>query len=223
MERHRAQPGTRPSTPQEAWACLEAGNIRFMAGERAHPHQDVQLRHRLANKQMPFAVFFGCADSRVAAEIIFDQGLGDLFVVRTAGHVIDSSVIGSIEFAVGMLDVHLVVVLGHDSCGAIKAAVTAVETGDMPTGYIRDIVERVTPSVLTARKRGETSTYEIEAEHVRNTAWLLASRSTVVADKLAEGTLAIVGATYRLREGQANIVESLGMPPPAAPVVDSPE
>ena len=212
MERHRAQPGTRPTTPQEAWACLEAGNIRFMAGERAHPHQDVQLRHRLANKQMPFAVFFGCADSRVAAEIIFDQGLGDLFVVRTAGHVIDSSVIGSIEFAVGMLDVHLVVVLGHDSCGAIKAAVTAVETGDMPTGYIRDIV-----------KRGETSTYEIEAEHVRNTAWLLASRSTVVADKLAAGTLAIVGATYRLREGQANIVESLGMTPPAPTMVDSAE
>jgi len=172
---------------------------------------------------MPFAVFFCCADSRVAAEIIFDQVLGDLFVVRTAGHVIDSSVIGSIEFAVGMLDVHLVVVLGHDSCGAIKAAVTAVETGDMPTGYIRDIVERVTPSVLAARKRGETSTYEIEAEHVRNTAWLLASRSTVVADKLAAGTLAIVGATYRLREGQANIVESLGMTPPAPTMVDSAE
>ena len=93
----------------------------------------------------------------------------------------------------------------------------------MPTGYIRAIVERVTPSVLAARKRGETSTYEIEAEHVRNTAWLLASRSTVVADKLAAGTLAIVGATYRLREGQANIVESLGMAPPAPTMVDSAE
>ena len=75
---------------------LTAGNARFMAGEREHPNQDVGIRHRIANKQQPFAIFFGCADSRVAAEIIFDQGLGDLFVVRTAGHVVDSSVLGSI-------------------------------------------------------------------------------------------------------------------------------
>ena len=83
-ERHRTQPGTRPSTPEQAWRLLAAGNARFMADERAHPHQDMDVRHRLALKQAPFAVFFGCGDSRVAAEIIFDQGLGDLFVVRTA-------------------------------------------------------------------------------------------------------------------------------------------
>ena len=118
---------------------LTAGNARFMAGEREHPNQDVGIRHRIANKQQPFAIFFGCADSRVAAEIIFDQGLGDLFVVRTAGHVVDSSVLGSMEFGVGVLGIPLIVVLGHDSCGAVNAAVDAVTSGDMPGGFIRDI------------------------------------------------------------------------------------
>ena len=184
-----------------------------MAGEGAHPHQDIQLRHRLASKQTPFAVFFGCADSRVAAEIIFDQGLGDLFVVRTAGHVIDASVLGSMEFAVGLLDVHLIVVLGHASCGAVKAAADAVESGDMPRGYLRDIVERVTPSVLSARKKGATSTFDIEREHVRHTSRLLASRSTLISERIAAGTLGIVGAAYRLKEGEANIVEAIGMEP----------
>lgn len=214
MDRHRAQPGTRPTTPQEAWACLAAGNARFMAGERAHPHQDIQLRHRLANKQTPFAIFFGCADSRVAAEIIFDQGLGDLFVVRTAGHVVDASVLGSMEFAVGLLDVRLIVVLGHDSCGAVKAAVDAVEEGEMPGGFLRDIVERVTPSVLAARKKGETSTFGIETEHVRHTSRLLSTRSSLIADRIAGGTLGIIGAAYRLKEGEAKIVEAIGMDPP---------
>ena len=111
---------------------LAAGNARFMADERAHPHQDVHFRHRVAARQNPFAIFFGCADSRVAAEIIFDQGLGDLFVVRTAGHVIDPSVLGSLEFGVGVLDCPLIVVLGHDSCGAVKAAEVAVRTGEVP-------------------------------------------------------------------------------------------
>ena len=86
-----------------------------MAGEREHPNQDVAIRHRLAGKQQPFAIFFGCADSRVAAEIIFDRGLGDLFVVRTAGHTVDSSVLGSMEFGVGVLGIPLIVILGHDS------------------------------------------------------------------------------------------------------------
>ena len=145
IERHRTQPGTRPRTPEEAWRVLAAGNARFMADERAHPHQDVHFRHRIAAKQNPFAIFFGCADSRVAAEIIFDQGLGDLFVVRTAGHVVDPSVLGSLEFGVGVLDCPLIVVLGHDSCGAVSAAEVAVRTGEVPGGFLRDIVERVTP------------------------------------------------------------------------------
>ncbi|MEI2766192.1 MAG: carbonic anhydrase [Dermatophilaceae bacterium] len=201
----------RGETPSQAWAELAEGNDRFVHGIREHPNQDVEARASLTAGQTPRAVFFGCADSRVAAEIIFDQGLGDLFVVRTAGHVVDSSVLGSIEFGVGVLDIPLVVVLGHDSCGAVRATLDAVSTGDMPTGFLRDIVERVTPSVLSARKHGASTTDDVEAEHVRHTARLLADRSSLVGDRVQAGTLGIVGATYGLREGRAMVVTALGL------------
>ncbi|HTY28065.1 MAG TPA: carbonic anhydrase, partial [Mycobacterium sp.] len=102
------------SSPVTAWKALKEGNERFVAGKPEHPSQGIEHRASLAGSQQPIAVLFGCADSRVAAEIIFDQGLGDMFVVRTAGHVIDSAVLGSIEYAVTVLNVPLVVVLGHD-------------------------------------------------------------------------------------------------------------
>lgn len=201
----------RPWTPAEAWAKLARGNERFVAGEHYHPNQDAARRDSLTEGQTPIAVFFGCADSRVAAEIIFDRGLGDLFVVRTAGHVIDPGVLGSIEFGVGLLDIPLVVILGHDSCGAVSATVDAVQNGVMPLGYIRDIVERVTPSVLAAHQAGMTSADEIEAEHVRHTLRLLTERSSLIADRIAGGRLAVVGATYALGDGRARIVDSVGL------------
>ena len=202
--------GNRPSTPSEAWAALEQGNARFVAGRHEHPNQDVARRHSLADGQKPFALVFGCGDSRVAAEIIFDQGLGDLFVVRTAGHVVDSGVLGSIEFGVGVLDIPLVIVLGHDSCGAVSATMRAVETGVLPGGFIRDLVERVTPSVLTAHRKGLSTPDEVEAEHVRQTIRLLVERSSIVGDAVGEGRLAVVGATYALDEGRARLVEAVG-------------
>ena len=202
---------SRPWTPAEAWAKLARGNERFVAGEHSHPNQDAARRDSLTEGQTPFAVFFGCADSRVAAEIIFDRGLGDLFVVRTAGHVIDAGVLGSIEFGVAVLDIPLVVILGHDSCGAVSATVEAVKTGVMPKGYIRDIVERVTPSVLSARQGGMVTADEIEAEHVRHTLRLLTERSSLVAERITSGHLAVVGATYALGDGHARIVDSVGL------------
>ena len=201
----------RPWTPAEAWAKLARGNERFVAGEHWHPNQDAARRDSLTEGQTPFVVFFGCADSRVAAEIIFDRGLGDLFVVRTAGHVIDAGVLGSIEFGVAVLDIPLVVILGHDSCGAVSATVEAVKTGVMPKGYIRDIVERVTPSVLAAHQAGMTTADEIEAEHVRHTLRLLTERSSLVAERIASGHLAVIGATYALGDGRARIVDSVGL------------
>jgi len=202
---------SRPWTPAEAWAKLARGNERFVAGEHYHPNQDAARRDSLTEGQTPIAVFFGCADSRVAAEIIFDRGLGDLFVVRTAGHVIDPGVVGSIEFGVGLLDIPLVVILGHDSCGAVSATVQAVQSGVMPRGYIRDIVERVTPSVLAAHTAGMTTADEIEAEHVRHTLRLLTERSSLIGDRVASGRLAVVGATYTLGDGRARIVDSVGL------------
>lgn len=210
MDRHRAQPGTIPSSPEQAWAMLAAGNARFMAGSPAHPHQDVQIRHRIAAKQRPFALFFGCADSRVAAELIFDQGLGDLFVVRTAGHVTDPSVLGSIEFGVAPLGIPLIVVLGHDSCGAINAALAAHQSGTIPGGFLRDIVERVTPSIISVARRGALEPEEVEREHVRMTAQLLTERSTLIGERVSSGKLAIVGAEYVLTDGEARVVTVVG-------------
>jgi carbonic anhydrase len=146
----------------------------------------------------------------VAAEIIFDQGLGDMFVVRTAGHVIDSAVLGSIEYAVGVLNVPLIVVLGHDSCGAVKATITALDEGSVPGGYIRDVVERVTPSILLGRKDGLNRVDEFEARHVVETGAQLMERSTLISERVKDGTLAIVGLTYHLADGQVALRTHLG-------------
>ncbi|MDJ0455488.1 carbonic anhydrase [Gordonia amicalis] len=192
-------------TPREAWRILRDGNDRFVAGESQHPSQGIEDRTRLADGQYPHVVLFGCADSRLAAEIIFDQGLGDMFVVRTAGHVIDSAVMGSLEYAVEILDVPLIVLLGHDSCGAVKATLDALDDLQIPGGYIRDVVERVTPSILAGRSEGLTRVDEFEARHVVETGRLLMQRSRIIADRISTGKLAIVGLTYKLSEGRVSL------------------
>lgn len=202
-----AMPNTSPVT---AWKALKEGNERFVEGMPEHPSQGALDRARLAASQKPTAVVFGCGDSRVAAEIIFDQGLGDMFVVRTAGHVIDSAVLGSIEYAVTVLDVPLIVVLGHDNCGAVKAALAALDEGQYPTGYVRDIVERVTPSILLGRHAGLTRVDEFEARHVTETVSQLRIRSAPIAQRIIEGRLAIAGVTYHLADGRAVLRDHLG-------------
>ena len=190
--------------------ALKEGNGRFVAGKPEHPSQSIEYRAGLTVAQRPTAVVFGCADSRVAAEIIFDQGLGDMFVVRTAGHVIDSAVLGSIEYAVTVLDVPLIVVLGHDSCGAVKATLAALDEGKVPGGFVRDVVERVTPSIMLGRRDGLTRVDEFEARHVVETGTQLLTRSTAIADRIKNGRLAIVGVTYLLADGRIVLREHLG-------------
>ncbi|MDT5001672.1 MAG: carbonic anhydrase [Mycobacterium sp.] len=202
-----AMPRTSPVT---AWKALKEGNERFVSGEVQHPSQSVADRARLTHGQKPTAVLFGCSDSRVAAEIIFDQGLGDMFVVRTAGHVAVSAVLGSIEYAVTVLDVPLIVVLGHDSCGAVKATLAALEDGDVPGGYVRDIVERVTPSILLGRHAGLTRVDEFETRHVNETVVQLRVRSAPIAQRIIEGKLAIAGVTYHLADGRVVLRDHVG-------------
>lgn len=199
-------------TPSEAFELLLAGNQRFVAGELQHPNQDAARRAETAAGQRPFAVLFGCSDSRLAAEIIFDRGLGDLFVVRTAGHVAGPEVLGSIEYGVSVLDCPLVVVLGHDSCGAVAATRAALVDGLGTTGYVRDVIERVTPSVLAARAAGLTADDDFIAEHVRQTVDLLLDRSRVLADGVATGRTAVVGLSYRLADGSARRLAARGLP-----------
>ncbi|MBN3933185.1 carbonic anhydrase [Streptomyces verrucosisporus] len=202
---------TETQTPRDAFELLMAGNQRFVSGTPEHPNQDATRRTETAPSQQPFAVLFGCSDSRLAAEIIFDRGLGDLFVVRTAGHVAGTEVLGSIEFGVSVLKAPLVVVLGHDSCGAVAAACSALENGQTPGGFVRDVVERVTPSVLAARAAGREAAEEILAEHIENTVDLLLERSRTLAEAVAEGRLAVVGLSYRLANGSAQLVAARGL------------
>lgn len=199
-----------PDSPSQALDLLIQGNARFVGGERLHPNQDADHRAALAPGQTPFAVMFGCSDSRLAAEIIFDRGLGDLFVVRTAGHVAGAEALGSIEYGVGVLGAPLVVVLGHDSCGAVTAASQAYVDGNSPTGFVRDVVERVYPSVLSARAAGTTEIDDIVDEHIRKTCDFLVERSAVLAAKVADGSCAVAGLSYRLQEGTVRLVAAHG-------------
>ncbi|WP_020518944.1 carbonic anhydrase [Catelliglobosispora koreensis] len=200
-----------PSSPAAALTLLLDGNKRFVAGERLHPNQDADYRASIAPEQKPFAVLFGCADSRLAAEIIFDRGLGDLFVVRTAGHVVGAEILGSIEYAISVLDTPLIAVLGHDSCGAINATLEALEPGHAPSGYIRDIVERVMLSVLAVRDEALADPEVAVMEHIRYTTELLVERSALIADRLAEGRVGVVGLSYRLAEGSVRRISGHGV------------
>jgi carbonic anhydrase len=197
-------------TPALAWRRMREGNERFVAGESSHPNQDSSRRSSLVENQHPFAVIFGCSDSRLAAEIIFDVGLGDVFVVRTAGQVIDDAVLGSLEYSVSVLGVPLIAILGHDSCGAVSATKAAVDTGEMPPGFIRDLVERITPSVLTSIRQDKHEVNDMVVEHVKQTSQRLADSSRVISDAIESGRTAVIGLSYSLAEGRANVVSGIG-------------
>jgi carbonic anhydrase len=189
---------------------MREGNERFVAGQSSHPNQDSSRRSSLVENQHPFAVIFGCSDSRLAAEIIFDVGLGDVFVVRTAGQVIDDAVLGSLEYSVGVLGVPLIAILGHDSCGAVSATKAAVDTGEMPAGFIRDLVERITPSVLTSMRQDKHEVNDMVVEHVKQTSKRLVDSSRVISDAIDSGRTAVIGLSYSLAEGRANVVSGIG-------------
>ncbi|WBU39429.1 carbonic anhydrase [Homoserinibacter sp. YIM 151385] len=186
---------------------MARGNARFVASEPSHPRQDVERRAETEGSQAPHAALFGCADSRLAAEIIFDKGLGDLFVVRNAGQVISDSVVGSLEYAVAVLDVPLIVVLGHDSCGAVRAAIEQEmpEAAPLPP-HIAQLIAPIRPAVRRVRVTGDWLTEPdatvVGREHLRDTVGELLQSSELISDAVAAGTLAIVGANYRLREGR---------------------
>ncbi|MCB5272737.1 Carbonic anhydrase [Arthrobacter sp. SO5] len=197
-------------TPPLAWQRLREGNQRFVAGTASHPNQDASRRSSLVENQHPFAVIFGCSDSRLAAEIIFDLGLGDAFVVRTAGHVVDDAVLGSLEYSISELDVPLIVVLGHDNCGAVTATKAAVETGQMPVGFIRSLVERITPSVLTSLRNNQSEIHDMVVENVKQTSQRLVDSSRVISGAIDGGRAAVVGVAYSLADGRADLVSSIG-------------
>jgi carbonic anhydrase len=201
-------------TPAQAWAELLRGNERFTAGAPAHPRQDIERLSELKDAQAPSVALFGCSDSRLAAEIIFDKGLGDLFVVRNAGQIISDSVIGSLEYAVGVLNVSLILVLGHDKCGAVGGAIALLnsENPGFPH-HVTEMVSKITPAVRRvagAQKLfGADGSVDVDAidamevgrEHLRATISELLEASELISESIANGNLAVVGANYRLSEG----------------------
>lgn len=165
----------------------------------------------MADAQHPFAALFGCSDSRLSAEMIFDVGLGDMFVVRNAGQVIAQTIVGSLEFAVEVLKVPLILVLGHDSCGAVRASMDAV-TGnlDVDGKYIGELVERIKPTVISSLDAGIDDIDLINLNHISDTIDELLQMSSLIRERVESGKLAVVGAQYRLTEGLVELTTSRG-------------
>jgi carbonic anhydrase len=195
---------THDRTPRDVWREMMRGNERFVAGQPLHPRQDIEHRETLVEAQAPHAALFGCSDSRLAAEIIFDKGLGDLFVVRNAGQVLSDSVVGSLEYAVAVLQVPLILVLGHDECGAVKAAIDQAEAGADPLPpHIQNLIAPIAPAVARAQRvDGAPDPIDVGREHLRDTVAELLEHSELIGAAIAAGTLAVVGANYRLSEGR---------------------
>lgn len=199
------------TSPAAAWTALVDGNHRFVGGTPAHPRQDIDRRETVADAQRPFAALFGCADSRLSAEIIFDVGLGDLFVVRNAGQVIAETILGSLEYSVEVLGVPLILVLGHDECGAIRATIDATEGKLNSKGeFIHNLVERIRPTVLAANAAGKHNIDDVTELHVQDTINELLTRSTLIADAVKNGKLAVVGANYKLALGEIHPIVIVG-------------
>jgi carbonic anhydrase len=200
-----------PKTPREAWQAMLDGYHRFVSGDLAHPRQDIDRREALAQKQTPFAALFGCADSRLSAEIIFDVGLGDFFVVRNAGQVIGETILGSLEYAVEVLGVPIILVLGHDECGAIRAAIDDVEGKMNADGvFIHKLVDQIRPTVLAANAQGMHEFDDVTELHVQDTINEMLTSSSLIADAVKQGKLAVVGANYKLTLGEIHPIVTIG-------------
>jgi carbonic anhydrase len=204
-------------TGREALRRLREGNLRFQAGVRTGELTSPTRRIELTSGQEPLAVILGCSDSRVPAEFVFDQGLGDLFVIRVAGNIVAPSQVGSVEFAAGRFGTPLVVVLGHSQCGAVTATLEEIQRATVPTSHnVRSIVDRIRPSVeplLTTELRNDPealirhavrANIRVSADHLRH-------GSDVLEHLIRKGELLVVGAEYSLETGAVDFFD--GVPP----------
>lgn len=191
---------------EDALKRLVDGNKRYLAGKNSAGHRTAQRRSEVAKGQHPFAVIVGCSDSRVPPEILFDQGIGDLFVVRSAGNVIDDIALGSIEYAVEHLGVQLVLVLGHERCGAVDATLKGGEIG----GKLKSVVDAIKPAVDKAKAKGQTSPgCDLLCSSVKSNARMVAEKirkaSPVLTESIENGKLRVAGAYYELDSGTVSL------------------
>ncbi len=199
-------------TASDALARLREGNRRFVSGVRSLEALLTQTRRAdLATSQRPFAIVLGCSDSRVPAELVFDQGLGDLFVIRVAGNIVAPSQVGSVEFAAERFGIRLVVVLGHTCCGAVTATLEQLRAGDHPSPNLRSIVDRIRPTVETLLAAGvdlddDGIVRQAVRANVRKAADQLRHGSVLLESLRREG-LRVVGAEYSLSTGEVDFFD----------------
>jgi len=189
----------------DALRRLLSGDKRFVAGKSEEPHGTalIERRHSLAKDQKPFAVIVSCSDSRVPPELIFDVSLGDIFVVRTAGEVVDSVALGSIEYAIEHLGTRLIVVLGHQHCGAVSAAVSGgTESGDIP-----DVLKAISPAVEETKSQSGDAIDNAVRANARDIAKHLQNAGPIIAPRVQAGEVKIVAAYYSLDTGQIELLK----------------
>ncbi|OPH33475.1 carbonic anhydrase [Moraxella atlantae] len=206
----------RPDSPQAALQLLKDGNARFVESLK-DPNAVLLASNALTQEHAPFAIILGCSDARVPAELVFDQGLGDLFVIRVAGNIVAPSQIGSVEFAAEKFGTGLVVVLGHSHCGAVTACVESVMNPDQyVTPNLRSIVDRIRPSVYNLHEIYTASGQTVNEDeliargvkaNVRMSVSQLKHGSRTLEDAVESGKLLIVGANYDLETGQVHFFE----------------
>jgi carbonic anhydrase len=197
-------------SPAQAWARLEAGNRHWAAGHLEHPDQDASRRLRVAVRQEPFAAIVSCIDSRLPPETIFDQGIGDLFAIRTGAQTTDGLVTASIEYGPLENGTPLIVVLGHARCGAVTAAVHAIQSGQQLPGHLNAIMERLRPAYREAASNPGDPVDQVVRAQIHRTVHTLAHDGPLAA-LVASGELGIVGAYYDLDTGLVTRLHALGL------------
>jgi carbonic anhydrase len=196
-------PATPSMTPNAALRRLAAGNKRFVDGELRHPRRDGRRRAALAEGQAPYAVILGCADSRVPPEVIYDEGLGSIFAVRIAGNTAaDPLVVGSVEYSISVLGSVVVVVLGHQECGAVKAAIDVVKNGTQLPGDLPAVVAPILPAVQSVSSTPDDELLDAAIKANVNSAVAELSANELIAEAIAAGTLKVVGREYLLKSGK---------------------
>jgi carbonic anhydrase len=198
-----------PRTPAESLQRLMKGNANFVKGKLTRVHAIKERRQDVVGGQKPFAIILTCADSRVPPEHIFDQTLGHIFVCRVAGNILQPAIVGSIEYSVVTFGSHLIMVLGHHDCGAVKDTIKLVEKGGKAPGSIQTIVEAITPAVKATPRRGRGDKPYIDAV-VKTNALLVArsipQRSQIVSRAVSSRKLRIVAADYSLTSGRVKLL-----------------
>ena len=205
-----ADPVTRTTlTPDQALQLLKEGNDRFVTEAPFRSAQGRERRVELARGQAPFCVLVGCSDSRVPPELLFGRGLGELFIIRNAGNTIDTAALGSVEYGVGVLGCTLIVVLGHEACGAVAAAVDVVEKNATYPGVIGEMIQPIIPAVLSARSEpGELLDNAVRA-NARRVAARLKTQSVILQQAVAANRLKVVAARYDLDDGDVDWIEDV--------------